>query len=70
LRAQDRHRYFSVNPTHPAGEKPGSPRVSKSGVVFMLIILLSMALLALFANFQHCRRDKIETVIVKPANAR
>jgi hypothetical protein len=60
---------FSVNSTHPV-DKQASPRISKGGIVFMLIILLSMALLAIFANIQHFRRDKIETVIVKPANPR
>jgi hypothetical protein len=33
----------------------------------MAIILLAMALLALYANVQKWRRDKIETVIVRPA---
>jgi hypothetical protein len=39
-------------------------------MVFMLVVLLSMALLAIFANVQSLRREKIETVIVKPANPR
>ena len=45
-------------------------RISRSGILFMLIILLSMALLAVFANIQHFHKDKIETAIVKPANPR
>jgi hypothetical protein len=53
-----------------ADEKRHSGRISRSGILFMLIILLSMALLAAFANIQHFQRDKIETVIVKPANPR
>jgi hypothetical protein len=60
---------FNVNSTQQTGDKPASPRVSKSGMVFMLLILLSMALLAIFANVQRFR-EKIETVIVKPANLR
>jgi hypothetical protein len=59
---------FKVNSTQQNGDKPASPRVSKSGMLFMLLVLLSMALLAIFANVQRLRREKIETVIVKPAN--
>jgi hypothetical protein len=33
----------------------------------MLIILGSLALLALYANIQHFRREQVETVIVTPA---
>jgi hypothetical protein len=61
---------FNVNSTQQAGDKPTSPRVSRSGMVFLLLVLLSMALLAVFANIQRFHRDKIETVIVKPANPR
>jgi hypothetical protein len=53
-----------------ADKKRHSGRISRSGILFMLIILLSMALLVAFANVQHFHRDKIETVIVKPANPR
>jgi hypothetical protein len=35
----------------------------------MLIILGSMALLALYANIQHFRREPVETVIVTPATS-
>jgi hypothetical protein len=33
----------------------------------MLVIVLSMALLAIYANLQRFRRDRVETVIVKSA---
>jgi hypothetical protein len=33
----------------------------------MLVIIVAMALLALYANVQRWRRNKIETVIVIPA---
>jgi len=32
----------------------------------MLVIILAMALLALYANIQNWRRSKIETAIVTP----
>jgi len=35
----------------------------------MLIIVGSMALLAIYANIQRLRRDRVETVIVKPATS-
>jgi hypothetical protein len=35
----------------------------------MLIILGSLALLALFANIQHFRQERVETVIVTPATS-
>jgi hypothetical protein len=57
-----------VNPTHPASDKPGQLRVSKAAVVLLLIILSSMALLAVYANVQRWRRNQVETVIVKPTN--
>jgi hypothetical protein len=31
----------------------------------MLIILGSMALLAIYANVQHFRRDQVETVVIR-----
>jgi hypothetical protein len=58
-----------VNSTHPAGEAPPSSRVPKSGIVLMLIILGSMALLAMYGNIQRFRREKVETVIVTPATS-
>jgi hypothetical protein len=35
----------------------------------MLIILGSMALLAVYANIQRFRRERVETVIVTPATS-
>ena len=48
---------------------PQSPeRVPRSGLIMMGIIVAAMALLALYANVQKWRRDKIETVIVTPVS--
>ena len=44
---------------------PSQP-VPKGGMIVIAIILVSMALLALYSNVQKLRRDKIETVIVTP----
>lgn len=35
----------------------------------MIIVLASLALVAVFANIQHFRRDQIETVVVVPASS-
>jgi 1-acyl-sn-glycerol-3-phosphate acyltransferase len=69
LRVLARDRYSKVNSTHPAGEPPPSSRVPRSGLVLMLMILGSMALLAVYANIQRFRRERVETVIVTPATS-
>jgi hypothetical protein len=58
-----------VNSTHPTDEAPPSSRVPKGGVVLMLIILGSMAVVAAYSNIQRFRREKIETLIVTPATS-
>jgi hypothetical protein len=45
---------------------PSSERVPPRGIIVIAIILAAIALLALYANVQRFRRDKIETVIVTP----
>lgn len=47
-------------------EAPPSSAVPKPAVIMMIVILAGMALMALYANVQNWRRDKIETVIVTP----
>ncbi|PYK37593.1 MAG: hypothetical protein DME49_11230 [Verrucomicrobia bacterium] len=46
--------------------EPSSLRLPKSALLVMLVIVVAMALLALYANVQRWRRDKIENVIVIP----
>ncbi|HZS19123.1 MAG TPA: hypothetical protein VFA51_14435 [Candidatus Udaeobacter sp.] len=41
----------------------------KGTILVMSIVIASFALLALFANIQRFRRDKIETVAVTPAES-
>jgi hypothetical protein len=45
---------------------PPSKPVPPGGIIVMAIILIAMALLALYANIQKWRRNRIETVIVTP----
>ena len=41
-------------------------RAPRSGLILMLIIVLGVALVAIYANIQKARRDKIETVTIIP----
>ena len=43
---------------------PTPERVPSRGIVVIAIILIALALVALYANVQKFRRDKIETVTV------
>ena len=43
-----------------------SPKAPKAALVMIVLILVGMALVAIYSNVQHWRREKIETVIVTP----
>jgi hypothetical protein len=58
-----------VNQPQQPAEKLQSPHVPRSVVVLMIIILASLALVAVFANIQRFRRGQIETVVVVPASS-
>jgi len=45
---------------------PPSKPVPPGGIIVMAIVLVAMALLALYANVQKWRRNQIEKVIVTP----
>jgi hypothetical protein len=55
-------------PPQPA-EKLRSSQVPKSAVVLMIVIVASLALVAVFANIQRFRRGQIETIVVVPASS-
>jgi hypothetical protein len=52
------------------GQKNGadSSLAPRIGLKLMIAILIGVALVALYANIQKVRRDKIEKVIVTPAS--
>jgi hypothetical protein len=56
-----------VNLPEATAEKSEPPRVSKTAAPLMLIIIVCLAMLAVFANFQRFRRGDIETVAVRSA---
>jgi hypothetical protein len=43
-------------------------RAPRTGVRLMVVILIGLALVAIYANVQKVRRDKIETVTIIPAS--
>jgi cell division septal protein FtsQ len=55
-----------MNSPSPTREEPRSARLPRNAVVLLFVIIGVMALVALHANVQRWRRDKIETVIVTP----
>jgi hypothetical protein len=58
-----------VNSPEHTVEKSRSTRVPKSAFVLMIIIVASLALVAVFANVQRLRRGQIETTVVVPASS-
>ena len=42
-------------------------RAPRAGLRLMIVILIGLALVALYANVQKFRRDKIEQVTITPA---
>jgi len=56
----------SSNGSENDANKSRAPRL---GVRLMIIILIGLALVAIYANVQKVRRDKIERVTVTPASA-
>ena len=53
----------SSNGAENAADLSPAPR---TGVRLMIVILIGLALVAIYANVQVVRRDKIETVTVVP----
>ena len=53
-----------------SGQKDGSDSSNAPGmgIKLMIAILIGVALVALYANIQEMRRDKIEQVVVTPAS--
>jgi hypothetical protein len=53
-------------------DPPETPRASiipKPALIIMIVIVVAMALVAIYANVQRWRRDKLETVIITPAES-
>lgn len=53
----------------PANEPTGvsdSSRAPRAGLILMVVIVTGTALIAIYANVQKARRDKIEKVTITP----
>jgi hypothetical protein len=50
----------------PTADDPS--RAPRSGLILMLIIVAALALIALYANVQKARRNKIEKVSIIPVS--
>jgi len=54
-----------VNLPDESTEKSPTPRAPKTAVLLMAVIVICLAILAVFANVQHSRRDTVEVVAVR-----
>jgi CHASE3 domain sensor protein len=54
-----------VNLSDEGSEKSQPPRASKTAVLLMAVIVICLAMLAVFANVQRSRRGAVEVVRVK-----
>jgi hypothetical protein len=60
---------LGVNLPETAAQKSQSSRVSKTPFLLMLIIVVGLAMLAVFANVQRFRRGDVNTVVVRSATS-
>jgi hypothetical protein len=58
-----------VNSPQQPTEKLRSRQIPRTAVVLMIIIVASLALVAIFANIQRLRRGEIETIVVVPVSS-
>jgi uncharacterized membrane protein affecting hemolysin expression len=58
-----------VNAPQQPAEKFRSHQVPRSVVVLMIVIVVALALVAIFANIQRLRRHQIETIVVVPTGS-
>jgi uncharacterized protein involved in exopolysaccharide biosynthesis len=58
-----------MNSPQKSAEKFRSAQVPRTAVVLMIVIVVSLMLVAVFANIQHFRRRQIETTVVTPASS-
>jgi hypothetical protein len=54
-----------VNLRDETAEKSPTPRAPKTAILLMAVIVICLAMLAVFANVQRSRRDAVEVVTVR-----
>ena len=57
-----------VESSNDAENDAHESRAPRLGVKLMVVILIGLALVAIYANVQKARRDKIERVTITPAS--
>ncbi|HEX7517465.1 MAG TPA: hypothetical protein VF345_09285 [Chthoniobacterales bacterium] len=57
-----------MEPSNGAENAADLSRAPRTGVRLMIVILIGLALVAVYANFQKGRRDKIEQVTITPVS--
>jgi hypothetical protein len=58
-----------VNSPQQSAEKLRSSQVPRIAIVLMIVIVASLALVAIFANIQRLRRGQIETIVAVPTGS-
>ena len=58
-----------MEPEEKQKDSVSSSRAPRAGVELMIIIVVAMALLAIYANVQKARRATIEQVTITPVSA-
>jgi hypothetical protein len=58
-----------VPPASEPVQPPDSSRAPRAGLILMGVIVAGTALIAIYANVQKARRDKIEKVTIIPVSS-
>jgi hypothetical protein len=64
----ERQRVQDVEPSSEVENAADLLRAPRMGVRLMIVILIGLALVAIYANVQNFRRDKIEQVTITPVS--
>jgi len=56
-----------MNLPETGAEESKQRGIPKITVLLMLMVVICLALVAVFANFERLRRDDVEAVVVRPA---
>lgn len=57
--------YWVVNLPEESTAKSRTPRPPKTAILLMAVIVICLAMVAVFANVQRARRDVVEVVAVR-----
>jgi hypothetical protein len=66
---QEQQTVPDVEPSNGAEKEADVSRAPRTGVGLMIVILIGLALVAIYANVQKRRHDKIERVTITPVSS-